>query len=209
MHSALKFEGKRLYELARRGESVERAAAHDRRFIASRACGSGGRRAGVRRALLQGHLHPHAGRGHRGAARHAGLCRGAAPAVGRSVRRPAHVHARSSSTPTAADGELATPLLLPADAAFAGPAAGRARHRGGRGDLLQGQDGRGAAAGAPPGDAAGLRRATAASSGWCEGAAGRPGPAGAAVRRRSSADRAELALSLIPRFCLRLLRPRE
>src|SRR5690606_35941213 len=26
MHSALKFEGKRLYELARRGESVERAA---------------------------------------------------------------------------------------------------------------------------------------------------------------------------------------
>ena len=64
MHSALKFEGKRLYELARRGESVERGRA---KIVVHRICAGAvsAPRAGVRRALLQGHLHPDVGRGHR------------------------------------------------------------------------------------------------------------------------------------------------
>ena len=76
MHSALKFEGKRLYELARRGESVERAP---RRIVIhriARVATDGGDEARVRRRLLQGYLHPVARRGCRGQAGHARLCRG-------------------------------------------------------------------------------------------------------------------------------------
>ena len=64
MHSALKHEGKALYDYARAGIEVERAArsvthpSHPRHRLAARS-------PGARRALQQGHLHPHAGRGHR------------------------------------------------------------------------------------------------------------------------------------------------
>ena len=101
--------------------------------------------AGVRRALLQGHLHPHAGRGHRGPPGHAGLCHGPAPPVGRSVRRPAHVHA-GASWPSASPAAARRTCCCQPDTAFLDLPRVEL-DRGGRAGLLQGQDGRGAATG--------------------------------------------------------------
>ena len=78
MHSALKHEGKALYDYARAGIEVERdrAQRHDPSHRRRRLAGT---TAGARRALQQGHLHPHAGRGHRRGARLRRAPGGAAP----------------------------------------------------------------------------------------------------------------------------------
>ena len=64
MHSALKHEGRALYEYARAGIEIERAARSSHRSP-HRHPRVAGCRPGDRRRLQQGHLHPHAGRGHR------------------------------------------------------------------------------------------------------------------------------------------------
>ena len=88
MYSALKQGGVRLYELARRGIDVARAAAprDDLRLALERYEWPDAR---ALRALLEGHVRAHAGRRPRGGARNGRACRGAAPACRRAVRRRA------------------------------------------------------------------------------------------------------------------------
>ena len=174
MHSALKFEGKRLYELARRGESVER---EPRRIVIHRIARVRfeHRRAGVRRLLLEGDLHPDAGRRHRRAAwarwATSGACAGC-----RSIRSATCPCTRWSSWPglrrTARDA-----VLLQPDQAFLDLPRVELEHGGGRG-VAAGKDGRGAAAGRSRASC-GLTTARAGSSAWCRarptGGSGRSG----------------------------------
>ena len=88
MHSALKHEGKPLYEYARAGIEIEREPRAACTIHAIDIVDGRGRQLlDARRAVQQGHLHPHAGRRHR---RGAGLRRPpdgacAAPAAARST----------------------------------------------------------------------------------------------------------------------------
>ena len=151
MHSALKFEGKRLYELARRGESVERAP---RAIVIHRIARVrlGGDAAGVRRLLLQGHLHPDPGRRHRGprwarSATSEGLRRLSVDPFGDLPMYTLEQLAAASRRARDAGPAAAGPGLP-------GPAAGRAGPRRSSGSAA-GPGGRGAAA-SRPGRAAGL-----------------------------------------------------
>ena len=93
MHSALKFEGKRLYELARRGESVERAprpiVIHRIARVRLERRPSWSSTSTARRAPTSGRWRPTSPN----RLGHAGLRPRPAPPVARSVRRPADVHA--------------------------------------------------------------------------------------------------------------------
>ena len=118
MHSALKHDGKALYEYARAGIEVERAP---RRVTIHRIdiLAWQGDELAARRGVQQGHLHPHAGRGHRRGARLRRAPRRAAPHRQRrrstcATRR----HARRSSqrwTRPARDALLCPPTALLAD----------------------------------------------------------------------------------------------
>ena len=115
MYSALKREGRPLYELARQGIEVERAA----RTIEIRRLelrGAARRRARPGLRMRQGHLHPGARRGHRARAGHAGPPDPAAAHLGRAV--PRHAHGQRSRRRWQARQRRQD--LLPPDAALQG-----------------------------------------------------------------------------------------
>jgi hypothetical protein len=115
MHSALKHEGKPLYDYARAGVEIERAP----RSVTIHSIavdGRGGRSLDARCLLQQGHLHPHPGRGHRRGARLRRAPGGAAP---HRQRRPGHRIARTIESLEALSPVELDAALLPADALIA------------------------------------------------------------------------------------------
>ena len=117
MHSALKHDGKPLYDYARAGIEIER----EPRSVTIHAIdvvGRGGRPLDDRRRLQQGHLHPHPGRGHRRGARLRRAPGGAAPhrqrrAWASTPRAPIEALEALSPKPSC------DAALLPADALIA------------------------------------------------------------------------------------------
>ena len=109
MYSALKRDGRPLYELARQGIEVERAARTiEIRRLELVAAAARRARPGLR--MRQGHLHPRAGRGHRPRARHLRPPDPAAADLGRAVPRHADGHAGGGA---GRGSRMRTDLLAP------------------------------------------------------------------------------------------------
>ncbi len=162
MHSALKFEGKRLYELARRGESVER---EPRRIVIHRIARVRLQRPTSWSSTSTAPRAPTSGRWPR-------TSRTALGTLGyvRGLRRlsldpfgdlPMYTLEQLAERTDGGSRRAAAA----ARSGLPGPAAGRARHRGRRG-IAAGKDSRGAAAGRA-GRAAGLRRPRQVPRAWC------------------------------------------
>ena len=116
MHSALKHDGKPLYDYARAGIELEReprrVTIHSIAVIGRR-----GRSLDDRRLLQQGHVHPHAGRGHRRGAR---LRRAPGGAAAHRQRRPStRLRALDRSDLAALSPAELDRCLLPVDALIA------------------------------------------------------------------------------------------
>ncbi len=155
MHSALKHRGQAAVRAgaARRSRSSARRARSTSTHSSCVRAGDADDLA-VRRLLLEGHLHPDAGRGHR-------RPRSARSATSSGLRRLSvepfgdepMVHARAAGGRLSATAAARDAVLLPPDRAVVDLAARRARRRGSA-RLLQGQT-VAAAAAAEPGDACG------------------------------------------------------
>ncbi len=109
MYSALKRDGRPLYELARRGEEVERAAAPHHHPAPRRCCPGPDGEHRVRGRVLEGHLRARARRGDRGRASARWDTSVPCDACGSSRSRPARWCRSSPSRPGPASGPADRP----------------------------------------------------------------------------------------------------